>query len=140
NRRLILSRSRILFTFLGGMPKINAAPTTATRAGDSGDEQDDTASGDAMKNGLQFRLSEGVGQPERQDKVTQAPATHLSESEIQNVLKRLPPVKAEAGDDQEFAMRDRSLPPPRTGKTINVSFPSSEPAPTPEQAAAGPVE
>ena len=93
-----------------------------------------------MKNGLQFRLSEGAGQPERQDTVNLAPATRLSESEIQNVLKRLPPVKAAAGDDQEFAMRDRSLPPPRTGKTINVSFPSSEPAPTPEQVAAGPLE
>jgi alpha-2-macroglobulin len=138
--KLILSLSLILFTFLGSIPKINAAPKTTTVSAGDEVEQTDAGNGDTMKNGLQFRLSEGSGQPERQDSATLAPATRLSESETQNVLKRLPPVKAESGDEQDFAMRDRSLPPPRTGKTINVSFPSSEPAPTPEQTVAGPLE
>src|SRR5947209_8182935 len=138
--RLALSLSLILFTFLGSIPKINAAPTSKSSVSESDADEDDTQNGDSVKNGLQFRLSEGAGQPERKGDVNVAPAARLSEGEIQNVLKRLPPVKAESGDDQEFAMRDRSLPPPRTGKTINVSFPSSEPQPTPEQKTAGPLE
>src|SRR5947209_2365004 len=138
--RLALSLSLILFTFLGSIPKINAAPTSKSSVSESDADEDDTQNGDSVKNGLQFRLSEGAGQPERKGDVNVAPAARLSEGEVQNVLKRLPPVKAETGDDQEFAMRDRSLPPPRTGKTINVSFPSSETAPTPETKAAGPLE
>ncbi|HKC65606.1 MAG TPA: Ig-like domain-containing protein, partial [Pyrinomonadaceae bacterium] len=138
--RLTLSLSLILFTFLGSIPKVNATPTSKASVNESDVDEGDAQSGDAVKNGLQFRLSEGAGQPERKDNVNLAPATRLSDSEVQNVLKRLPPVKAESGDDQEFAMRDRSLPPPRTGKTINVSFPSSEAQPTPETKAAGPLE
>src|SRR3989440_4626287 len=140
--KLTLSLSLILFVFLGSIPQISAAPNVAAaRAGESqSDETDDASNGDAVKNGLQFRLSEGADQPQSQAPNNVAPTTRLSESEVQNVLKRLPPVKAEAGDQQEFALRERSLPPPRTGKTINVSFPSSEPAPTPEQKTAGPLE
>jgi uncharacterized protein YfaS (alpha-2-macroglobulin family) len=140
--KLTLSLSLILFVFLGSIPQISAARNVAAaRAGESrGDDDDDASNGDAVKNGLQFRLSEGADQPQSQAPNNLAPTTRLSESEVQNVLKRLPPVKAEAGDQQDFALRERSLPPPRTGKTINVSFPSSEPAPTPEQKTAGPLE
>jgi len=137
--KLILSLSLILLVFLGGIPQIKAVPNSAARAGASADDEDDSNGGDATKNGLQFRLSQGTEQPERQPANNTAPTSRLSESEIQNVLKRLPPVKAEAADEQEFALRERSLPPPRTGKTINVSFPSSETAPTPTTVA-GPLE
>jgi uncharacterized protein YfaS (alpha-2-macroglobulin family) len=135
--RLILCLSLILFVFLGSIPKLNAAPTAEASADES---RADVQNGDQMKNGLQFRLSEGKEQPASSAAVNTAPATRLSESEVQNVLKRLPPIKAESSDEQDFALRDKSLPPPRTGKTINVSFPSSEPAPTPEPVAAGPLE
>ncbi|HEV7376014.1 MAG TPA: Ig-like domain-containing protein, partial [Pyrinomonadaceae bacterium] len=137
--KLTLSLSLILFVFLGGIPQINAAPEASARAGALAADEDDSNSEDAMKNGLQFRLSQGAEQPERQPANNTAPTSRLSESEVQNVLKRLPPVKAEAADEQEFALRDRSLPPPRTGKTINVSFPSSEAAPTPAPTS-GPLE
>src|SRR5918911_4820340 len=135
--RLILCLSLILFVFLGSIPKLNAAPTAEASADES---RADVQNGDQMKNGLQFRLSEGKEQPASSAAVNTAPATRLSESEVQNVLKRLPSIKAESSDEQDFALRDKSLPPPRTGKTINVSFPSSEPAPTPEPVAAGPLE
>jgi uncharacterized protein YfaS (alpha-2-macroglobulin family) len=128
--RLILSLSLIFFIFSGSIPRISAGPNN--RAASEGELSDDDSSADAMKEGLQFRLSAGAEQPERRPMTTPAHASRLSESEIQNVLKRLPPVKAEAGDEHDFALRERSLPPPRTGKTVNVSFPSSEPAPTPE--------
>ncbi|HWT03872.1 MAG TPA: DUF6049 family protein, partial [Pyrinomonadaceae bacterium] len=93
-----------------------------------------------MKEGLQFRLSQGAGQPEARANAPVADAARLSDAEVQSVFKRLPPVKAEQGDQQDFALRDKSLPPPRTGRTVNVSFPSSEPVPTPERSAAGPLE
>jgi uncharacterized protein YfaS (alpha-2-macroglobulin family) len=137
--KLTLSLSLILFVFLGSVPQINAVPNPAARSGALAVDEDDSNGVDAMKNGLQFRLSQGAEQPERQPANNTAPTSRLSESEIQNVLKRLPPVKAEAADEQDFALRDRSLPPPRTGKTINVSFPSSEAQPTPALPS-GPLE
>lgn len=134
--KLIVSLSLILFVVLGSIPQMSAVSVFAAGTDSN---NDDESSGDSMNNGLQFRLSEGANQPERQAANKTVPTSRLSESEIQNVLKRLPPVKAEPGDEQDFALRDRSLPPPRTGKTVNVSFPASEPAPTPETIA-GPVE
>ncbi|HKS27522.1 MAG TPA: Ig-like domain-containing protein [Pyrinomonadaceae bacterium] len=79
--------------------------------------------------GLRFRLSEGVEQVEKPQAAATPATTKISDSEVQSILKRLPAVKAEATDEQDFALRDKSLPPPRTGKTINVSFPASEDRP-----------
>src|SRR5262249_41006852 len=67
-------------------------------------------------------------------------AAALPESDAQSLLQRLKPIKSEPSDEQEFAFRERSLPPPLTGKTINDTFPSSERHPGPVEAAAGPLE
>ena len=75
------------------------------------------------EDGLQFRLSQGVDQPEKRIASTPATTTELSQSEIDNVLKRLPPMKVDPAE--EFALRESSLPPPRTGNTIDVSFPAA---------------
>ncbi|MDT4968148.1 MAG: alpha-2-macroglobulin [Acidobacteriota bacterium] len=135
--KLIVSLSLILLVFLGGIPQVASQRAFASGSSES-DDSDESTDG-AAQNGLQFRLSEGTEQPEKQAGNKTVSTSKLSESEIQNVFKRLPPVKAEPTDEQDFALRERSLPPPRTGKTINVSFPSSEPAPTPATTA-GPVE
>lgn len=90
--------------------------------------------------GLSFHLSEGSEPKGRQTETKVAPAVKLSDAEAQNVLKRLPEVKAEAVDEQEFALRDRSLPPPRTGKTIKASFPQAEQLSRPDEGKAGPLE
>ena len=84
--RLTLSLSLILFTFLGSIPKINATPVSKASVNESDADEDDAQSVDAVKNGLQFRLSEGTGQPEHKDNVNLAPATRLSESEVQSVI------------------------------------------------------
>jgi alpha-2-macroglobulin len=89
--------------------------------------------------GLRFRLSEGAEQPEQQTVNQVAPAVKLSASETEQVLKRLPALTGERGDEQEFAMRDRSLPAPRTGTVINASFPAAEDRPQPDATSAGPV-
>src|SRR6185503_14818398 len=52
-----------------------------------------------------------------------APATELSARETEAILKRLPPIKTAVEDQQQFIVRGKSLPPPRTGKTIDISFP-----------------
>ncbi len=85
-----------------------------------------------MNQGLQFRLSEGTEAGGRRESVPQALAAKLSEPDTQNVLRRLQPIKTEASDEQDFAMRDKSLPPPRTGKTVAGTFPPPESPRVPE--------
>ncbi|MBD0325846.1 MAG: hypothetical protein ICV68_05410, partial [Pyrinomonadaceae bacterium] len=89
--------------------------------------------------GLRFRLSEGAEQPEQQAVNKVAPADKLSASETEQVLKRLPAFTGERADEQEFAMRERSLPAPRTGKVINTSFPATEDRARPDASSAGPL-
>ncbi len=92
------------------------------------------------KKGLQFRLSEGAEQSAPAPTSNVAQAAPLGEGDVQNVLKRLPPVKAEATDEQDFALREKSLPPPRTGETIKASFPPPVTASLPDQPASGTLE
>ena len=90
--------------------------------------------------GLQFRLSDGVGLPEVKPETKLAPATDLSLSETEQILRRLPPMKVDPASVQEFALRESSLPPPRTGNIIQTSFPASTAAATNEPVTAGPLE
>ena len=89
--------------------------------------------------GLRFRLSEGAeeaGRPGPQP--SPAPAERLSEGETARVLQRLPPLKPEADDRQEFALREGSLPPPRAGATVLAAFPAAESRPAPDGRQEGP--
>ncbi len=96
--------------------------------------------GGDVKTGLQLRLSEGTPVAQSEPVTSTVPAARLSDDDAQNVLKRLRPLKTEPTDEQEFALRDRSLPPPRTGKTITDSFPPAEKLDVPDIVAAGPLE
>ncbi len=73
--------------------------------------------------GLQFRLSEG--KPKREEKIPAAPAVTLTSEETNKILERLESPKSSETPETEFAFRDRSLPPPRTGKTLVESFPNN---------------
>ncbi|HLF83483.1 MAG TPA: Ig-like domain-containing protein, partial [Blastocatellia bacterium] len=97
------------------------------------------AQGGDVKTGLQLRLSEGTPVAERPQVASAARAARLSEDDAQNVLKRLRPLKVEPSDEQDFALRDRSLPPPRAGKTIADSFPPPVTLDAPD-VATGPLE
>jgi uncharacterized protein YfaS (alpha-2-macroglobulin family) len=90
--------------------------------------------------GLRFRLSEGAETQEPPPPRPRPSAAPLSEADTQKLLARLQPIKAEASDEQEFALRDRSLPPPRTGQTIAAAFPPVESAVAPDQTPSGPLE
>jgi alpha-2-macroglobulin len=90
--------------------------------------------------GLKFRLSEGKEATKQQPQVSVPAVEPLSDEAAQNLLKRLPPIKTESGDEKEFALRDRSLPPPRTGQTIREAFPPSSSLTAPEKTTSGPLE
>lgn len=94
---------------------------------------------DTLK-GLQLKLSEGALAEDRRAQAAVAPAGKLSDDEVQAVLKRLRPIKTDPEDQQDFALRDRSLPPPRTGKTIADSFPPPEKIEKPDSVMSGPLE
>ena len=77
-------------------------------------------------NGLDFRLSEGTPEAEKREIQKLAEAKNLTEAEAAALLKRLPAIKAEADDQTDFAKRAGSLPPPKTGKIVNVKFPAGD--------------
>ena len=100
--------------------------------------QDETSDQD---DGLQFRLSEGRPDQPKAPPVTKvAPATLLSNAETEAVLKRLPSIKSEMRDELEFAWRERSLAPPRTGVTIMQPFPAANEITAPDSTAAATLE
>jgi uncharacterized protein YfaS (alpha-2-macroglobulin family) len=102
------------------------------------DAADDVA---ATRKGLSFRLSEGMEQSERAaPQATPAQATRLSEAETARVLARMPPMKVEASDEQDFALRERSLPAPRAGATVLQAFPSADERRAPDVDAGGEVK
>ena len=88
--------------------------------------------GATLEPGLVFRLS--PGQPEGGEKrLPAAVTTPLPRTELQALLRRLPPIRSDASDRQPFAMREGSQPAPRTAKTVSQAFPPPvhKPAPTP---------
>ncbi|MBX7223773.1 MAG: Ig-like domain-containing protein [Blastocatellia bacterium] len=90
--------------------------------------------------GLKFRLSEGKDQPPAAENLPQAVSTPLTEAEVQAIFSRLPQLKTDPADEKDFALRERSLPPPRTGKTISDSFPPPGTLDAPDAVAKGPLE
>lgn len=106
-------------------------------ANNSKNDDQDTAKAET---GLRFRLSPGVDQPEARPASKLAITTELSQPETENILKRLPPMQADPNGAQEFALREQSLPPPRTGKTIDISFPTSASASLSQEVTSGPLE
>jgi len=90
--------------------------------------------------GLRFRLSEAPEQMEARPANKVANATSLSDAETQAILRRLPPIVTAEKDEAEFALREKSLPPPRTGATIKEPFPALSEMSAPEPTTSGPLE
>ena len=90
--------------------------------------------------GLRFRLSEAPEQPEARPVSKIANAAVLSDAETQAILKRLPQIKSEPNDEAEFALREKSLPPPRTGAIVMQVFPAPDEMAAPGQPTPGPLE
>lgn len=90
--------------------------------------------------GLKFRLSEGTEGADRREALPTPQTSPLSDDAVNNLLKRLPPIKTDPDDETGFAMRDRSLPPPKTGQTITSQFPPADSGEKPEPTASGALE
>src|ERR1044071_318990 len=105
---------------------------------DATQEDDDGAQRAQERKGLSFRLSEGAEEAgPAAPRPSPARAEKLSDAETARVLQRLPPLKADAADVQEFALRERSLPPPRAGATVLNAFPADESRRAPDADAGG---
>ena len=95
--------------------------------------------GSTAPTGLTFRLSEGSEGP---PPTARPPAVSepLSADETQRVLDRLPPLTADPEEENDFALREGSLPPPRTGTTVKDPFPPPPGPPPPDAGAGGPLQ
>jgi alpha-2-macroglobulin len=136
-RRLIssvLMFSLLSTLFHGPLRQVVRADVPASANHQNVDDADATD-----EQGLQFRLSHGADQPEAKPATKLATASELSQSETENILRRLPAMKIDPSGVEEFAMRAGSLPPPRTGNTIETSFPAGGTAKN-EPVTAGPLE
>jgi uncharacterized protein YfaS (alpha-2-macroglobulin family) len=125
----------MLGLWFGGLLPLTTGPNVRAHA--SGSLAPST---DDSNKGLQFRLSEGAEQPQGRAFTRAVYGEPLTESDAQALLGRLKPIKAEPGDEEEFSFRDRSLPPPLTGKTISDSFPAKTRNYVSDQPAAGPLD
>ncbi|HEX4419482.1 MAG TPA: alpha-2-macroglobulin family protein [Kofleriaceae bacterium] len=82
-----------------------------------------TGPGKATGPGLELRVSNGKQGPPAFDHAKLAPAKRLSDAEANTLLQRAKPIAADPQDQQAFALRAKSPPPPRTGQTIQAAFP-----------------
>jgi len=73
--------------------------------------------------GLDIRVSDGKAGPPAFDRAKLAPAKKLGDAEVNAMMTRAKPIEKDAADQQAFALRPRSNPPPRTGNTITGTFP-----------------
>ena len=90
--------------------------------------------------GLEFRLSEGDGEGPAREVVRTVAAEPLADDRVRAVLERLPPMEPEPEAETRFAVRERSLPPPRAGATVQGTFPPAADRPAVEVPAGGPLE
>lgn len=85
-------------------------------------------------------LSEGNQQGGAVEQLPVAPSEPLSDAEVQAILDRLPPLEVDEDDSQDFRLPSESPPPPRTGETVEASFPPAEDEELTAEVVDGPLE
>ncbi len=90
--------------------------------------------------GLVFSLTNATPERERIPVAKAADATALSAGDTKKVLSRLPALVEEVDDQKDFALRERSAPPPLTGATVLGAFPPKPRKPGPVTAPKGALE
>jgi len=99
-----------------------SSSTTARTGHGTGGDLVLTQTGDEPP-GLDLRLSNGKQGPAAADRTKRVPAATIPDRDAESILNRLTPLQKQPDDQQAFALRKRSQPPPRTGKTIKGTFP-----------------
>jgi hypothetical protein len=94
---------------------------------------------DDAEEGLRFRVGEGTDAPPPPLRVPPAAARPLADTDVQKVLDRLPRLDPDPSETGEFRLRERSLPPPRTGRTVQAAFPPAAERARPDAGDAGPL-
>ena len=89
---------------------------------------------------MTIRLSKGQAKPATADPDRLVSGDPLTEAEIAVILARLTELETEPGDSVDFRLPPESLPPPRTGESIDEPFPAPEAPPVPVAVASGPLE
>lgn len=92
------------------------------------------------KSGLGFRLSNADDEADHPRAREVTPATPLGAADARKILSRLPELKREHDDEKDFALRAKSLPAPRPGKTVNESFPPAGGPPPATPTSSGPLK
>jgi len=111
-----------------------AAPTPAARGGDEG-----PLVWKVSKSGLGFRISNADDEADRAVERKIAASTPLGTDDAKKMAARLPQLKRDPDDAKDFAMRDKSIPPPRTGKTVSETFPPPVAPPVAAVPSSGPL-
>jgi uncharacterized protein YfaS (alpha-2-macroglobulin family) len=128
------ARAGILACLVAGGVAVSMAARSDVRAPDGPAQLAASAATQAGREaiGLTFRLSDAQVIDNAPPRIPTAAAAPLNEREAQALLDALPPLEAPASDRQVFALREKSLPPPRPGKTVADSFPpAASPGPPP---------
>lgn len=138
-RKGLVAALAVLAFVAGSSCGSKKSATAPNPPGETGDDRLMMQQGDVPA-GLAIRLSEGKdGDPgEARPPVLARPeAKKLDASQVKDLLARLAPLAGQAGDEKDFALRERSRPAPRTGTTILGQFPPPASATAP---AAGSTE
>ncbi len=86
-------------------------------------------------------IGAGQAQPQPTQQVPSVVSEPLSDTEVDNILTRLPALPEEAAIQSDFNLAGGLLPPPRTGETVQQPFPPAAESIPPEVAAStGPLE
>jgi uncharacterized protein YfaS (alpha-2-macroglobulin family) len=89
--------------------------------------------------GLKFELSEVSGAIQvKKESLSFVEGEKLSDTEVNSLLSRIPPIKVEAPSD--FSLRSQTLPPPKTGRIVPINFEPSTEKQVPEEASNEPLE
>lgn len=136
--RVVLSLALVSCLLAAGCPgpKPQAPPATA---GAGAGTKPERVVFRVSKSGLGFRLSNADADADTDEPRVRAKTTPLPAAEATKLLARLPALAAEDGDAKSFHFRDRSLPAPRAGKTVQEPFPPPAPGPGAVTVAPGPL-
>lgn len=85
----------------------------------------------AADEGLRFELRDGSALDTAAEPLPLATAQRLDDARTQALLSRVPALESDGSEQQDFALREASTPPPRTGATVAAPWPPSADAVAP---------